>query len=164
MNAETKGSSKYAYRDFKHIVRLGILLLLGFSISILARYAAVPKSYYAKGRYRAAAPDKIASWNPRFAGQEACAECHDDKQKSIVVSKHKTLHCETCHWASAGHAGDPDIEPHRKVKSAGMREFCSTCHERRMGRPAWFPQIDLADHNPEQPCSECHDPHSPEMN
>lgn len=165
MNDGLKGgnTTKYMYRDYRHIVRLAGLLVLGFAGSIALRYAAVPESYYVKGRYRAAWPEKLTSWNMRFAGQEACAECHEDKQQSIGSSKHKTLHCETCHWASAGHAGDPDIEPHRKVKPGGMREFCVTCHQRLTGRPAWFAQIDPADHNPDQPCSDCHQPHHPEM-
>lgn len=164
MNTEGNNEANYTYKDVRHIVRLAIILVGGFSLSIALRYAAVPKSYYEKGRYRAAAPEKIASSNSRFAGMEACVECHEDKRDALLKSKHHTLHCETCHWASADHAADPDIEPRRKVKSAGMREFCATCHARQTGKPAWFPQIDLAEHNPGESCAECHNPHSPEMN
>lgn len=159
---EGNNKIRYTFADYRHIIRMAIILIVGFSVFIVLRYMLVPKTYYEKGRYRAAAVDNVASSPKRFAGQDACAGCHDDKDQSLLSSKHKTLHCETCHWASNEHAEDPGIEPRRKVKVQGMREFCLTCHDRQIGRPVSFPQIEDDNHNPGDHCSKCHNPHKPE--
>ncbi len=95
-----------------------------------------------------------------FAGRAACEECHEEVVEARKGSKHAQVNCEACHGALAAHAEDPaSVKP----QLPDVKTLCRTCHEKLVGRPAAFPQVDVKDHAGDEPCSSCHRPHHPEQ-
>jgi hypothetical protein len=94
----------------------------------------------------------------RFAGLQACAECHDDVAETKSQSFHRGLTCEGCHGPASEHVADPTEQ--LPVVPQG-REVCLRCHSYLASRPTGFPQIVENLHNPVTACAECHDPHDP---
>ena len=93
-----------------------------------------------------------------YAGQSACAECHEEQYDAKRKGFHMNLSCETCHGPGASHIEDPDnVTP----TAPRERKFCPLCHTYNASRPRGFPQINPAGHNPMKPCFKCHDPHDP---
>ena len=135
-----------------------ILLTLGIVVAYFgARAVLRPKSFGAYGWYRGDALRELASLPIAYAGKPACIECHTDLVETMKASKHQGIGCEACHGANVAHAGDPAGEPVKTLPP----QFCLRCHEANPARPAWFPQIDKADHYGDGKCTECHVPHSP---
>lgn len=140
------------------VVRLAVLFAVAGGLLLVARAYFVPESFGELGHYRAAAIPAIASQEPRYAGLQACAECHDDLAAVKARSYHRGLTCEGCHEAAAAHAADPSSGV--PVMPSG-RQFCLRCHAYLPSRPTGFPQIIERLHNPMEPCVTCHDPHDP---
>jgi hypothetical protein len=133
-----------------------ILLTLAIVGSyFVARAFLTPQSFGQYGFYRGNALEEIALRTPHFAGNKACAECHDEVLKALEKFEHKTLSCESCHGVSREHSENPDILP---VKMAG--NHCIRCHEANPSRPVWFKQIVIKEHYGGK-CVECHAPHQP---
>lgn len=169
MDPDARADPHYAVpRYVEGIVRIWKLpgpvvrILLAFIIAIVAlvviRGMFVPESFGEIGHYRAAAVPQIAALPIRYAGLEACVECHDDVGETKAGSYHRGLTCEGCHEAAALHVEDP--AEHRPFVPSG-RTVCLRCHGYLASRPTGFPQIIEKIHNPMEPCVTCHDPHDP---
>jgi len=139
------------------VVRLLVLVLVAVSALIVARTQFVPESFGEIGHYRADVVPEIAAQEVRYAGLQACTECHEDIEATKSASYHRGLTCEGCHEASAAHV--VDLEPLPVVPTG--RTVCMRCHSYLSSRPTGFPQIIEAVHNPMEACAGCHDPHDP---
>ena len=137
-------------------------LLVVFSVAVVgllaARRALIPPTFGDKGHYRAAALPAIAARPIKYAGYQACEDCHGDLAEKRLNGNHRSVGCETCHGPAAAHVESPaDVKP----TVPNTRQFCVTCHAYNPSRPTGFPQIDPAAHNYPKPCKDCHDPHAP---
>jgi hypothetical protein len=138
----------------QQLVRLVIVFALAGAVLIAARIYFVPPTFGQIGHYRAAAVVDIAALPIKYAGREACADCHADVAETHSRAKHQTLGCETCHGPGVAHTQSYDnILPQLN---------CLRCHGYDRSRPTGFPQIEPVSHNPMKPCVECHEPHAPQ--
>ena len=143
-------------QQVNRLVILFALLVLGL---FLARHYLVPKTFGRLGHYRAAALETIMARGIRYAGRQACADCHEDVVKMHGLSHHQTVACEACHGPAAAHTEAP--MEHKPPAPRG-RGYCPLCHGYDPSRPTGFPQIDPVAHNPLKACISCHNPHAPE--
>jgi hypothetical protein len=137
------------------------LLFGGFIVLFLvARHFLVPESFGEYGHYRGLALVEEQEHVPKYAGQQACAECHQDMMDVKMGNEHKTLSCETCHGPGLEHVNSTDsIMPVRLPKG---RDFCLLCHRKDAARTVDnIVQVDPDKHNKGKDCIECHNPHSP---
>lgn len=132
-----------------------ILLLVAF---VIVRSLLVPKNFGLYGHFRADAINDNASVEMKYAGQQICAECHDDVVDVKHAGFHKNLACEVCHGPAKQHTEEPEAGQLRIPRGRG---YCPLCHEYLPARPTGFPQIISASHNPMKPCITCHNPHDP---
>lgn len=134
------------------------IILLTFTIVIVygtARVLLTPASFGEYGFYRGDALRELAVKKPVFGGQESCAECHKEQTADHLKFEHKTLNCESCHWASSDHVADP------KIKTRELSDtLCTRCHTKDLARPVTFKQIEIKNHY-DGACKECHLPHHP---
>lgn len=141
------------------VVRLAVLFICAGVAMVVVRQLLIPKSFGKYGHYRADAIDVAASQEIKYAGWNACLECHDDVEKLKSNSYHRALACEVCHGAAIEHVKDP--EGHAPVVPRKRGEACLYCHSYLATRPTGFPQIIERLHNPLEPCINCHNPHDP---
>lgn len=156
---ETREAALRVWRFPDQVVRLAILFLVAIAALIVVRHLLVPDTFGELGHYRAAAIPANADLPIRYAGWQACADCHDDQVQAKSASFHRTISCEVCHGPANDHVQDP--EAHKPAVPRGRGEACLYCHEYLTGRPTGFPQIIEATHNPRQTCIGCHNPHDP---
>ena len=142
----------------EQIKRLTVILAIFIFALISARNMLVPSDFGEYGHYRASAVDDIIKHPVKFAGREACAECHDDIAETKNSGYHRDVSCEVCHGPGAAHIEDPESV---QLKAPRGRTGCPLCHEYLPSRPTGFPQIVSESHNPINPCITCHDPHQP---
>ncbi|MCX6270471.1 MAG: cytochrome c3 family protein [Bacteroidetes bacterium] len=141
------------------IKRLGLAFAIFICLFLVARHLLVPKTFGDKGHFRAASIEDNAAMPMKYAGKEGCIGCHDDMIEKKAASPHAKINCETCHGPCLQHTLAPDTVKPLKPKG---REFCGKCHSRNIARSTKnIVQIDLKEHNPEQICTECHNPHDP---
>jgi len=140
------------------LLRLVLAFVAFIILMVLVREQFVPESFGEIGHYRADAVPEIAAQEIRYAGLQACAECHDDVAEAKAASFHRGLSCEGCHEAAADHVDDPT---ENLPVMPDARDTCNRCHEYIPSRPTGFPQIIAAIHNPMEACATCHDPHDP---
>jgi len=139
-------------------LRLGILFAIGAVALLSVRQRLVPKSFGELGHYRADAVKAAAGQPIRYAGAEACAECHDDVAELKGGSYHRGVSCEICHGPAAAHVQDAG---ENKPVVPRERKACLYCHGYLPSRPTGFPQVIEKVHNPMEPCMGCHNPHDP---
>lgn len=150
-------------KDAQHLIRVVIIFAAAIAGFMFVRSLLVPKSFGKLGHYRADAVEEFALLPRHYAGEPACKKCHAQQVTDKSKSSHKGISCESCHGALLAHAENPksaDNRP-RKPKEAEVRDFCGNCHAKSPSRPAKFPQVDVTAHNPDAPCSMCHQPHQP---
>ena len=145
------------------IKRLALLFAIFIGLFLVVRHFLVPKSFGEFGHYRGLALTENQARPMKYAGEKACAECHQDMADLKAPNVHHSLSCETCHGPGLEHAQSTDsIKPVRVPKD---REFCALCHTKNAARKADnIVQVDLKAHNPEEKCIECHNPHNPWLN
>ncbi len=143
-------------------VAIGAIALL-----LLVRANVVPSDFGVNGRnftYGFHRKGNIDDWKAvqvKYRGKEYCRECHEEKVKENLASPHKTIECENCHGPAIDHPDNP-----ARLAVDKSRELCLRCHA---GLPypqshrSELPAIDQAKHNPDQTCSECHNPHNPNL-
>jgi predicted CXXCH cytochrome family protein len=141
-----------------HLVRVAALFAAGVAIFFVLQALMVPKGFGAYGFFRAGALDLNRERPLAFAGRAACLDCHSDVGDTLAKGHHAGVHCEACHGSHAAHAADPSTV---KAVRPDSRVLCARCHQALVGRPAAFPQVDVADHAAEEACTTCHAPHSP---
>ena len=147
-------------RESEHLVRL-VLVLGGVVLVFLAiRHFIVPPSFGQYGHYRAASLGEVRARPISFAGQAACAVCHDEMAQKRSQGKHAKVACEACHGPLAAHAEDPDGH---KAQKPDVATLCVRCHEAEPAKPTSFPQVVSQEHSQGVVCNTCHDPHRPNL-
>ncbi|MGE3842643.1 MAG: hypothetical protein AB7I50_13740 [Vicinamibacterales bacterium] len=146
------------FDDYRHLVRLATLFVLGVASFLLIRAWFMPPSFGVYGHYRANALDDVRSQVVTYAGQTTCVECHTDVQELRAGGRHARLSCEGCHGPRAAHAADPTAGAPSRPDG---RALCVRCHTQNAARPKTLPQVVVSDHAPEGVCTECHQPHMP---
>jgi len=163
----------------KHIVRLLLLIATFGVVAIGAKLYFTDKSFGVYGHYRADSVAEIAAAAPIYRGAAYCQACHHERFTQWSAGIHKVVTCETCHGAAGKHPdGKPpvpsDARTHNLIASARYDQFelsipadtvklCTLCHEKMPGRPAVQRQIEISQHAGTQPCTICHNPHSPKI-
>jgi len=148
----------------KHIVRLIFALAVFGAVAFAAKAYFTAPSFYLYGHYRGDSVAEIAADKPLYQGADSCRGCHAGRYAQWSAGVHnqpqagKSVACETCHGAGAGHP----VEAKLRVP-AGTASLCSRCHERAPGRPAAQPQVVAAEHAAGRQCASCHEPHSPRI-
>ena len=146
-----------AFKDAGHLFRLAAVFLVGTLAFLGMRVFLVPKSFGQYGHYRGDAIAEMAARPVKFAGHQACEDCHADVLEKKKAGRHARVNCEACHGPLAKHADDPSVQP-VKLDTAVL---CVRCHEANAAKPKGFPQVASADHSTGLPCDTCHQPHSP---
>ena len=143
----------------QHIKRLILVFAIFIALFLVARHFLVPESFGKYGPYRAAAMEDYAQIEIHYAGQQACFDCHQDVEDLKAQDVHSSIHCETCHGPGQKHVVSGEASD--IIKPSG-REFCGSCHVKNAAKPkdAVF-QVELAKHNIDKNCVECHNPHQP---
>lgn len=142
----------------RQIIGLAFIFVIVIALLIIARILFIPASFGKYGHYRAKAVDEIASKQVKYAGYEACVECHEEIYEPKQKSHHKNLSCESCHGPAAKHVESPDEFIPNAPRERG---YCPLCHDYNPSRPTGFPQIITELHNPGKACMACHNPHIP---
>ena len=148
-------------KDYRHLIRAGILVLIVICAFVTARKFMVPSDFGKYGHYRASALDDIAAVTLKYAGAQSCPACHGKEASARSSSAHRAVSCENCHGPLAAHAANP--KGGKPARPGKTREFCGRCHYKNASRPRAFPQVDGESHNPGMACAECHNPHSPKL-
>lgn len=146
------------FKDAGHLFRFAGLFVIAFLVFLAIRGFVVPKSFGQYGHYRGAAIGEIAAHPMKFAGHQACADCHSDIADTKSKGMHAHVNCEACHGALAHHASDPASVTPVKPDTAVL---CARCHTASAAKPKGFPQVNPAEHSGGAPCETCHNPHSP---
>jgi predicted CXXCH cytochrome family protein len=154
-----------------HVLR-PLWLALGFvGLILIIRAFYVPPDFgiqravagrsFTYGYHRLSNIKEWKAFPVKYRGRQYCADCHDDKAASLTHSKHRNIQCENCHGPALGHPDNPE-----KLTIDRSRELCLRCHTLLPYPTSQRDQIegiDPAKHNPEATCSECHNPHLPDM-
>ena len=138
-------------------------LLMLFSVLIVlffvVRHFLVPDTFGQYGHYRGAALGEIASHPTKYMGNGSCIECHEDEGTLLVEGPHEVLKCEVCHGPGYLHIDNPD---ENKLHKPRERADCARCHAMNKARPEdVITKQDITNHNPDDKCIECHNPHQP---
>jgi hypothetical protein len=144
-------------KDAGHLARMALVFAAGIVIFVVVRGALVPASFGEYGHYRGDAIQENAARPVKFAGQQACADCHGDVVATKVAGRHQSVRCEACHGALGNHVEDPALTP-GKLDTA---QLCVSCHELNRAKPSSFPQVAAVEHADGIACDTCHEPHSP---
>ncbi len=163
----------------KHTVRLIILLVTFGAGAYAAKGFFTPESFYLYGHYRGDSVAEIASDKPKYKGSEYCQPCHAEQYAVWAKGVHhsvdvgKFVQCEVCHGAAGGRdaggmfqhvaTGVDHPASGKLAVPSDTQKLCSLCHEKMPGRPAEQRQIVIATHAGTQPCTTCHNPHSPRL-
>jgi len=149
--------------DYRHLVRMAGLFVVGIATFLVLRSVFVPKNYGLLGPYNPGALQQNMDHPIKFAGQAACVVCHEEQAKIRATGRHAKVACESCHGALAAHAAADDQSKVKPTKP-DPRKTCIICHTASISKPKTFPQVDPAEHAPEGPCTACHvQPHSPKI-
>jgi hypothetical protein len=148
------------FSDYAHLFRLAAIGVVVLTCFLLVRAQLVPGDFGEYGHFRTGAIADNRAQPLVFAGRAACADCHSDVIDARKSSRHEPIGCEACHGPLARHASaEDDTKPVRP----DPRTTCIRCHDSRAGKPAAFPQVNVADHAPDGACTTCHPAHHPEI-
>jgi hypothetical protein len=159
-------------------IALGLAILLVAALAVGAVAAATFYDQYGAHQERNARA--WASLTPQYAaGSDVCAGCHATEFGKWADSKHVAVGCQTCHGALAEHAATapvPESAAAIDAAEAGAApapslatgvepipptdSLCTVCHQKTLGRPTGFYQVDPATHYPGTSCLQCHDVHT----
>jgi len=151
---------KTLIRDAGHLVRVALVFVAGLVLFLVVRGVLVPKSFGQYGHYRGDALNEIAARPIKYAGRDACADCHPDVVEVKNKGRHARLGCEACHGPLAGHVADSSAVQPVLPDTAVL---CVRCHEANASKPAKFPQVNSKEHSMGMACGSCHKAHSPAM-
>lgn len=134
---------------------------------LLVRPLIVPSDFgvgergFMYGYHRKGNEDEWKAFKVKYQSKEYCKDCHEDKYNANMSSKHKIIQCENCHGPAIDHPENP-----AKLVIDKSRALCVRCHARLLyptSMRANIKGINPTEHNPENECSSCHDPHSPDL-
>ena len=141
--------------QLRRLLILGVVLV---SVFLVLKHLLTPDSFGQFGHYRGDALAEVAAHQTKYIGSDACYDCHD----SIVAIKKEGFHsgiaCESCHGPGYKHIDDPE---NAKLDKPDSREFCAHCHSINKARPGVITQQNFKEHNPDEKCVSCHNPHQP---
>jgi hypothetical protein len=147
-------------KDAGHLLRIAIVFVAGLLAFFAVRAFFVPRSFGEYGHYRGDAIAEIAALPVRYAGHQACEECHSDVLDVKIKGKHAGVACEACHGPQGKHAEDPvSLQPRLPDATA----LCPVCHTASAAKPKSFPQVDPKEHSGGLACDSCHKPHDPSL-
>ena len=154
----------------RHVLRMGLLLVLLVAGVVLARSLLLPKSFGKYGSYRF---DNVAEQRNKpvmHHGAKSCAGCHEKQWKLREDGEaHLKVSCEVCHGPLAKHATGEVKDQDTKLADMPVDKtwkLCARCHRKLEGRPETVPQIVFdskhlkGDKLEGEACKSCHDPHS----
>ncbi|MEZ5084676.1 MAG: hypothetical protein R2750_14735 [Bacteroidales bacterium] len=141
--------------QLKTLIPLFAVFILLF---LIARYFLIPDSFGEEGHFRFDSIEENRAKSMNYAGKDACAECHDDKALEMESDMHAGISCESCHGPGLAHYDNPDSV---RLIVPVEREFCGLCHAYNPTRKSKIAQVDLNEHNVDNNCIECHNPHLP---
>lgn len=148
------------WKEAAHLIRPALVFLALSVVFLLVRRAVVPASFGQFGHYRGAALEEVRKSPIRFAGQQACADCHPEVVTARAKGHHRGVACETCHGPLNKHAQDPSLpKPAKPVVTV----LCRTCHEKDSAKPAFLKQVVAAEHAGDAACQSCHNAHTPKL-
>lgn len=148
------------FRHSRHIVRMVGLFGVGLVSFILLRAIFIPKGFGELGHFRTGALAENRARPVTFAGRKACVECHTDVAEKQKGTSHEAVSCENCHGPQAAHANAADPFT-AKPKLPDSDKLCGSCHEKNVGKPKKFKQVDSKEHAGGAACKSCHAPHAP---
>jgi hypothetical protein len=129
----------------KHLFRAFFLLVFVILVAVLLRGLSQPASFGAAGHYRLDSVEEYKDKPLVHADPMACAECHPKQANARARGRHAAVSCEVCH--------PPPAMAHvtAGVKSAEVaidrsNSACLVCHQKLIGRPREFPQIERETH------------------
>lgn len=139
--------------------RLAVAFAIFITAFLIIRHLLVPESFGQYGHYRGASLEEVAQTPMKYAGQQACLDCHQDIEDLKQTDLHSDISCETCHGPGQKHSENGDTTLLEKPVS---RESCGLCHSKNAAKKksAVF-QVDLKEHNTGKRCIDCHNPHQP---
>jgi len=150
-----------------HVLRPLFLVIAVIALILVVRSMVVPDDFGVNGKnftygfYRAGAVNDWKNFPVKYRGKQACAECHDEEYSNNIDSKHKMIQCENCHGPILNHPEEPEA-----LTIDRSRELCIRCHAQlsySLSKRSEIPGIDPNNHNPATECSECHNPHKPNL-
>ena len=138
-----------------------ILLIFACMIGLflIIRKFAKPDSFGQYGHYRGEALIENQVGVIKYVGDQTCNECHSAIVELKAAGLHDVINCEICHGAGYLHL---DTLNYVEMPLPDTRENCGRCHNELHARSSdVIFQIDLEEHNKEQKCIKCHNPHEP---
>jgi len=136
-----------------------IVLIVLVGIFIVIRQLMIPDSFGDIGYYRANSLIDNEAFEMVYAGEESCIECHEDMGDLKAGDLHADLSCESCHGPGMTHVLNTDSV---NFVMPGNRKDCGLCHQQNASRNKdAVIQINLKEHNPDNNCTYCHNPHAP---
>ena len=143
-------------------VAIGIVFLL-----LVIRHFIIPSDFgvhgknFTYGYHRLSNIEEWKNFSIKYRGKDTCAECHEENMEESKDSKHRILQCENCHGPALDHPEEPEV-----LLIDKSRELCLRCHAYLpypTSQRAAIPGIEPDEHNPDSECSECHNPHKPDL-
>lgn len=141
------------------IKRLALLFAVLIGTFLIIRALLMPDSFGQYGHYRGQALIDNRNHEVKYLGEKSCLECHEEYVELKSSDLHAEISCETCHGPGWQHVEEP--EPANIILPSG-RDFCGLCHSLNAARTTDnVAQVDLKEHNTEDQCLDCHNPHAP---
>jgi hypothetical protein len=150
-----------------HVLRPLWVVLAAIALILVVRHFMVPDDFGVHGEsftYNFHRLSNIDEWNAfplKYKDRAYCNECHEDKFQENQASAHGIVQCENCHGAALDHPDDPEA-----LEIDRSRDLCLRCHT-ALAYPGSqrndIPGIDPEMHNTDDKCSECHNPHNPDL-
>ena len=150
-----------------HAWRPVFLFLGAIVLTLVARSYVVPDDFVVGERgfmysyHRESNEGEWEAFKVKYQTKEYCNECHDEKYETNMASKHNIIQCENCHGPALEHPEDPE-----KLVIDRSRAQCLRCHALLPYPSSQRGQIKgiiSSEHNPDEQCAECHDPHEPDL-
>lgn len=140
-------------------IRLLLVFIVFVGLTVVTWAYVIPPSLKDRAYHKSTTIEREMAKPISYAGSSICFDCHEDTYDTKRSGAHLNLSCETCHGPSWLHSEDPlEVTP----EVPRDRQGCARCHEYDTARPTGFPQVNVAAHNPDDPCISCHNPHDPE--
>lgn len=164
---------KGKYKTPRYAIHLIVLIVLAGTVFFVGLRFFVPEGSKLTGTYDAKSLLYIAAAPGQYAGSKSCGatNCHSALFKKWSEGAHgvqqEQSKCEVCHGPQGAH---PDkVKKLPKVRGDGdLVELCLTCHRQMKarsttGQPQISPQQHPYPHKEVLQCTQCHNPHAPEI-
>ncbi|MBE0501839.1 MAG: cytochrome C [Desulfuromonadales bacterium] len=150
----------HVWRPLFVVIGLVVFILLVRMLYVPVDFNAQEKGY-TFGYHRLSNEQEWKDYPAKYKESGYCLECHPENTATLAESAHAMIPCENCHGAALQHPDAPEL-----LTVDRSRELCVRCHSSLFmpssGRSA-IPGIDPAEHNVDELCSDCHNPHNPSL-